>query len=818
MGVKFTNFASTTTTSTINAVDTALTVASGAVFPSLGAGDFFYAVLVDSLTAPTKREIVKVTARSGDNLTIVRAQDASVADDWTAGSYIELRLVNAAISALTTDLESDLANVTTTTKGDYKIGFVQSDIAGTFVTGADTKTVSDKLTEFLSVKDFGAVGDGATDDTSAINAAIAHVNTTTVPSVELVFPPGTYMITSALSAITRGNTTISGYGADINIAHATADGLLFEGTALSPDNYNKVVGLRFYSYFSGGAGVRTGGFAVKFKYNYFPNIHDVVITDQFVAIHLEGYQYVSMDACKLDGNMTGVYVLSGDGLLVTNTAIGYTAAATYKPAAKGFDLVVGGGFYFSNVDVTRMEYGIYGRPPDTYNVQYLFFSNTALDTCKYGLYLDASLTVTSGGIHTVHADSGSWFASAVYDAGGGVGVYMNDVDRVVFNGATILHNNSYGAQFKSCRDIKIIGCDVLNNNSSNSVADCGGLFFDTCTGVDVVSNLFSNAAYGTFQVYQDNGVKLDTTTKVKILNNRFESHVVEDITLTTVPAIGTIQGNTTSVTNTIASAAGAITIPIIHDLVFVSGVAAITDLTTVKLTGKQLTLVTTGTATIADSANTILYGTFTGAAGAVLSLICDGTTYNEVSRSAVARGNYNVADLDASGNFLMSGSAKTFQGDFDNATLGNRTRVQTKTTNANTSFPIIPNGTGTSASFTLANTSDLANSALAQVSIDSTNNTIVRNNKTGTGTYGDIEFQTSGINSRATITSAGDIVLGKRSALATTATAELLYVPSCAGTPTGVPSGYTGMVPLVVDSTNNKLYFYSNGAWRDAGP
>lgn len=60
--------------------------------------------------------------------------------------------------------------------------------------------------------------------------------------------------------------------------------------------------------------------------------------------------------------------------------------------------------------------------------------------------------------------------------------------------------------------------------------------------------------------------------------------------------------------------------------------------------------------------------------------------------------------------------------------------------------------------------------------------------------------------------------LGQAS-LATNATTGFFYVPACAGTPTGTPVGTpAGMAPLVVDSTNNKLYFYSNGAWRDAGP
>jgi hypothetical protein len=68
------------------------------------------------------------------------------------------------------------------------------------------------------------------------------------------------------------------------------------------------------------------------------------------------------------------------------------------------------------------------------------------------------------------------------------------------------------------------------------------------------------------------------------------------------------------------------------------------------------------------------------------------------------------------------------------------------------------------------------------------------------------------------ITSSGNVVAGGSVALATTATDGFLYVPTCAGTPTGTPTAITGMAPIVVNTTNNKLYFYSGGAWRDAGP
>jgi hypothetical protein len=59
-----------------------------------------------------------------------------------------------------------------------------------------------------------------------------------------------------------------------------------------------------------------------------------------------------------------------------------------------------------------------------------------------------------------------------------------------------------------------------------------------------------------------------------------------------------------------------------------------------------------------------------------------------------------------------------------------------------------------------------------------------------------------------------NVVLGRETALATNATNGFAYLPTCAGTPTGVPSAsFTGKAPVVIDSTNNKMYIYSGGAW-----
>jgi len=71
---------------------------------------------------------------------------------------------------------------------------------------------------------------------------------------------------------------------------------------------------------------------------------------------------------------------------------------------------------------------------------------------------------------------------------------------------------------------------------------------------------------------------------------------------------------------------------------------------------------------------------------------------------------------------------------------------------------------------------------------------------------------------RLRIESNGSIRAGAAAALATTATDGFLYVPTCAGVPTGAPTAISGMAPIVVDTTNNRWYFYSGGAWRNAGP
>lgn len=94
MGLKVANNAYGTLNAGITDSDTTIVLQAGegARFPSLGAGDYFYATLIDTTN---NLEIVKVTARSTDTMTIVRGQDGTTARAFSTNDRFELRPVAA---------------------------------------------------------------------------------------------------------------------------------------------------------------------------------------------------------------------------------------------------------------------------------------------------------------------------------------------------------------------------------------------------------------------------------------------------------------------------------------------------------------------------------------------------------------------------------------------------------------------------------------------------------------------------------------------------------------------------------------------------
>lgn len=97
MARKFANNAFSLLASGITDVATTLTVTTGegTKFPSPGASEYFMLALYDGANT----EIVKVTARTTDSMTIVRAQEGTTARAFSAGAVVSHRLTAEALTA-----------------------------------------------------------------------------------------------------------------------------------------------------------------------------------------------------------------------------------------------------------------------------------------------------------------------------------------------------------------------------------------------------------------------------------------------------------------------------------------------------------------------------------------------------------------------------------------------------------------------------------------------------------------------------------------------------------------------------------------------
>jgi hypothetical protein len=102
MGVKIANNAFSALAASVGTGDTsfAVTTGEGSRFPLLAPGDYFYATLIGP---GSQLEIVKVTERNTDVLTVVRAQEGTSAKAFFSGDRVELRLTAQTIVDLVAD-------------------------------------------------------------------------------------------------------------------------------------------------------------------------------------------------------------------------------------------------------------------------------------------------------------------------------------------------------------------------------------------------------------------------------------------------------------------------------------------------------------------------------------------------------------------------------------------------------------------------------------------------------------------------------------------------------------------------------------------
>ena len=266
----FTNNAATTLASSILVGATSLTVSSGtgALFPTLAGGAYFYCTL--SNTANTTIEIIKVTARSTDTFTIVRAQDNTSASAFTAGDKVELRLTAIDLQnfpQLDSTKTFALAQTFTSPIAIASGGTGASTLAGANI------AVTTAANSFTAKQSFN--GATATLASSFKNAVEFSTQTASAPTSTIQYDVTTqsvhYYTTSAANnwivnfrgnATTSLDTLMSTYDALTVVVLATQGATAYYNTAITID------GVSFTPKYQGGTTPTSGNASGVDAYSY----------------------------------------------------------------------------------------------------------------------------------------------------------------------------------------------------------------------------------------------------------------------------------------------------------------------------------------------------------------------------------------------------------------------------------------------------------------------------------------------------------------------------------------------------------------------
>ncbi|MBI1206777.1 MAG: hypothetical protein GC191_05750 [Azospirillum sp.] len=262
---------------------------------------------------------------------------------------------------------------------DAQIGFLPGGA------GATARPVRDKLADLVSIKDFGAIGDGVVDDTVAIQAALTAHDAVLVPA-------GRYRIT---------NTITVGYGQALaglgSASILQADGDAFDAIRL-PDGYATVKALRIEN---GLAGIRLFGGTGPCVQNA---LVDLVLWQPTYGIVLDGYTQTARP-CYWN-NIVRVLVArpSVHGVWLTKSGAGDSPNANKFQGVRVYSLsapISGSGFF--------VEHGKYNNAFVDCEAN---LSTDAVACFRLGPDTDKNLIVnlaceTLGGVPNVQIDAGS---------------------------------------------------------------------------------------------------------------------------------------------------------------------------------------------------------------------------------------------------------------------------------------------------------------------------------------------------------------------------------------------------------------------------
>lgn len=357
-------------------------------------------------------------------------------------------------------------------------------------------TVTDYLAEaaVYNVKAYGAKGDGVTDDTAAIQAAI-----NAVPSGGgiVLLPPGVYLVSTVTLP---SNVTLQGSGPSatfIRGSSATADIIQINtATAVTVQSLavNNVLG------------TRTSGTGLHITSCREVRITDVDVYGQGIGIVVDGASTTEIYIER--GVYGGITATSGIGIWINAPVNGPSAdhfirgivmdGGTGTQPLAGIRIQYSGGTWISDCDVIHMGTGLLCDPElSGKSVNWLFVNNSAFDTStNQGICINAQV---AGATVTGCQFTGCWSSNngnngVLIEGGGGT------VNGLRFVGLRAYTNTGQGVHIVAGTTmpqwIDIIGSH-LSGNANGVYVDAG------ITDFSVIGSRIGNTGQGSAQ---SNGV------------------------------------------------------------------------------------------------------------------------------------------------------------------------------------------------------------------------------------------------------------------------------------------------------------------------
>jgi hypothetical protein len=432
------------------------------------------------------------------------------------GIEINTEFVDIAVAVAT---KADLTQLSAS-YGSSLVGFLQSG------TGAASRTVQAKMRESVSVLDFGAVGNGVTDDTAAIQAAI-----NAAAGKSLFLPPGAYKY-SALT-LTANNTTLYGEGRATRLVCSLSTGNTLDIGDGTNEARNIVLrDLTFWSSVtrSAGATIRARKLVRSQLQNVFigtPEDFNANGNRLFDGITIAEYDNVTIDGGYVLTSNSGIIVYGNSGQTFGAECFIGGGIRVLRQAQHGIHIGGGaGGVKLDNLDVSNCQYGLYVSDDlgGAYNREIFIGSTASFDNCTTGngrgMWFD-----TNSCVYT--EISGAWVASNVVGidiqpaqpAGAawkidGSRVYNHSSDGVVINdgfvtidGAAIHTNGGHGINNGTAiTDGLIVSSTQLRNNTGYGLVIVAG-----SDNFLIEGNYFSTNALGPLS----NGASVSASKVIK---------------------------------------------------------------------------------------------------------------------------------------------------------------------------------------------------------------------------------------------------------------------------------------------------------------